>query len=310
MFSKIFNIFVLFQLASDSLVFGKVLDIPLEKTISQLADKLNTFQVLKPVNFTPPHSWAKKAGLFESDIRVNFAGNPLNQELRDSTLFSVFDNDMFSTGWIITAILEADLYGKGAPSFDAGRLQLELDTLNDYKNKDDLNLNQTLVRTFWPQTLNATSGEWFQEPINIRNVVNIAQNLLNDVPFAEIEKVLKKLNLTKLLDLIKQLDNPGVFSLLLDAFCIPPDFDDTYLNLGIGATLSQVADKYPKAYGSWLSGNSDVDGLIKLTTRYAYRPFDSDLNRNTIDPRTYFYARNFIQEAFDNQASLGLITTW
>ena len=300
---------LLFLFANVKTTSSSLSEPPLESILLKLAEKINSYQTLKAVNFTPPFSWAKKAGLFESDIRVNFVGNPTLQKLRNSAWTSVFDNDMFSTGWIITAILEADLYGKGAPKFDADRLELALDTIGKYKNQNDPSMNQSLIRTFWPQVFNSSSGYWFQQPINIRDVVIIAQRyILNVIPFKKIEWILKYFKLNNLLDWIERFKNSP--STILDAFCIPPDFDDTYLNLGIGATLSKVADIYPEAYGSWLSGNSDVDELIKLTTRYAYRPFDSDLNRNTIDPRTYFYARNFIQEAFDNQASLGLITTW
>ena len=56
--------------------------------------------------------------------------------------------------------------------------------------------------------------------------------------------------------------------------------------------------------------NSDVEHLIDVTTKYAYRPFDSDINKNTIDPRTYFWSRNFIQQAQTDKQPLSLITTW
>ena len=44
--------------------------------------------------------------------------------------------------------------------------------------------------------------------------------------------------------------------------------------------------------------------------KYAYKPFDSNINSNIIDPRTYFFARHFIQDAYTKNQSISLITTW
>jgi hypothetical protein len=50
--------------------------------------------------------------------------------------------------------------------------------------------------------------------------------------------------------------------------------------------------------------------LIDSFIKYAYKPFDSNLNSNIIDPRTYFFARSFIQDAYSKNQSISLITTW
>jgi hypothetical protein len=68
-----------------------------------------------------------KIGLFRSDIRINGAGNPFVQEIRSGSVARVFDNDMFSSGWIITVLLEANLYGTGAPQLDETNLRLALE---------------------------------------------------------------------------------------------------------------------------------------------------------------------------------------
>ncbi len=105
--------------------------------------------------------------------------------------------------------------------------------------------------------------------------------------------------------LIAEVDNDA-----LNAFCIPPDFDDTYLNLGLGATLSNLKNQYPKVYNSWLSNNTEINRLAEVTSKYAYRPFDLDLDKNVIDTRTYFWSREFIYEAQSAGQPLALITTW
>lgn len=276
---------------------------PLDDLINRLADKVNSFQVLKEQNYSPPFKWAEKRGLFKSDIRVNVFGNPLVQEIRNGELTAVFDNDMFSTGWILTTMLEATLYGKGAPDLDPKRLQMALETIGSYRDHDEKNAEKSIIRTFWPQIVNETDGIWYQQPINIRNIaLNIAK-----IPFDKIENVLRFLKLDKLADAV---DNFKEVGKLADEFCIPPDFDDTYLNLGLGATLYRLESVYPKAYTSWLANNTEVARLAEVTSKYAYRPFDTDFNKNIIDTRTYFWIRGFLQEAQANNQSLALITTW
>jgi hypothetical protein len=80
----------------------------------------------------------------------------------------------------------------------------------------------------------------------------------------------------------------------------------------MGATLDTKKIKmiFPGTVQSWLNNNTDVQSLIDATVKYAYRPFDSDPNKNLIDPRTYFYARHFIQDAYKNNQPLALVSTW
>ena len=96
--------------------------------------------------------------------------------------------------------------------------------------------------------------------------------------------------MTKLKKFIENIHSSGdELAGLQKVFCIPPDFDDTYLNLGLGATLSKLKYQYPKTYTNWLQNNSNIDHLVEITVKYAYEPFSNDLNKNLIDPRTYFY---------------------
>ena len=111
--------------------------------LNELFDKVISYQVLKEQNYTPPFKWAEKLGLFRSDIRVNLAGNPIVQEIRSGKIAKIFDNDMFSSGWILTVLLEASLYGSGAPKLDESNLKLALEgklcnCLNSSKKSDFL----------------------------------------------------------------------------------------------------------------------------------------------------------------------------
>ena len=278
--------------------------IPIEMIMNKLLEKVQSYQVVEERKFKPPFNWAKNLGLFKSEIRMNLYGMEFLRDFRDSDLSSVFDNDMFSTGWILTALLEANLYGKGAPITDQNRLILALEAIGKFNNKNDENARYSLVRTFWSQVFDEKSQFWYQEPINIRNVaLDLAK-----FPFRSIACVLKLLKLKELGKIFEEIANETYG--FADVFHIPPDFDDTYLNLGLGSTLSKVSDIYPTAIASWLANNTNVDHLIEITEKYSYDPFNDDLNKNLIDPRTFFYARKFIQEAGTKNDSIKLITTW
>ena len=71
MLKNLVSILCLLQLVSSF----KEKEEPLNVLIGKLADKINSFQVLKPLNASPPFHWYEKKGLFRSDIRLNFAGN-------------------------------------------------------------------------------------------------------------------------------------------------------------------------------------------------------------------------------------------
>ena len=275
--------------------------------LDDLLTRVNQYQVLKPQNYSPPFKWAEKLGLFRSDIRINLVGNEVVAEIRNSDATGIFDNDMFSSGWILTALFESILYGTGADMFDEKRLELAINAIEDYHNRNDEKEGVDIpIMTFWPQAYNSTYDIWQSTPINIRNLV------LNfeDLPWVELENILHLLKLDKLAQYIQNL--LGSFDSYLNAFQIPADFDDTYLNIGLGSALFKLQDIYPNGFSLWNknSQNQNIKVLIDHTLKYAYKPFDSNLNSNIIDPRTYFFARSFIQEALSKNQSLSLITTW
>lgn len=187
---------------------------------------------------------------------------------------------------------------------DASKVELAFRAIGSYNDRNQKYALKTLIRTFWPQSYNSTYNIWQQQPINIRNLVYNFDVL----PIEEIEKVLKFFKLEKLISYLDDLKNGGLK--LIDVFSIPPDYDDTYLNLGLGATLYKLRDQYKTLYAEWANNNTDINGLVDATVKYAYQPFEKDISKNTIDTRTYFFARPFVQEAAKNSQPVSLITTW
>ena len=58
-----------------------------------------------------------------------------------------------------------------------------------------------------------------------------------------------------------------------------------------------------------MSNNTNITSAIAALKRYAYKPFSSSLDSNAIDPRTYYYARKFLQQ-FVGFEEISLVSTW
>ena len=91
---------------------------------------------------------------------------------------------------------------------------------------------------------------------------------------------------------------------------IPPDFDDTFVNLGLGSLLAEVKQDFPASHAQWLSQNTNVTSVFDALKKYAYRPMSDNDAVNVIDCRTYFYLRYFLEEAKKNQEDIALVPTW
>ena len=96
----------------------------------------------------------------------------------------------------------------------------------------------------------------------------------------------------------------------LHAFLIPPDFDDTFVNLGIGSLLTEVKDDFPASHAQWLSQNTNLTTIFDAVKRYAYRPLSDNNATNTVDSRAYFYLRYFLEDAVSKKQDVALIPTW
>ena len=94
---------------------------------------------------------------------------------------------------------------------------------------------------------------------------------------------------------------------ITQAFCIPGDFDDTFVNIGLGALLKQYTHISKAPYKAWLQDNPTISEATAALKEYAYKPFSKEIDCNTIDPRTYFYTRDFLLQASD---PLALVATW
>ena len=79
------------------------------------------------------------------------------------------------------------------------------------------------------------------------------------------------------------------------------------MNIGLGSLLKQYSSVSSEPYQQWKLNNPSISEVIPYLKRYAYRPFSQEQDSNSIDPRTYFYAREFLLQASE---PLALIPTW
>lgn len=91
------------------------------------------------------------------------------------------------------------------------------------------------------------------------------------------------------------------------AFHIPPDFDDTFVNIGLGSLLKEIPG-YSDLFAKWQSTNSNLTSVLHALKRYAYRPHSNNTRVNTIDPRTFFYLHKFL--AATNKTDAAFVPTW
>jgi hypothetical protein len=95
---------------------------------------------------------------------------------------------------------------------------------------------------------------------------------------------------------------------MLDAFFIPPDFDDDAVNIGLGSVLSAYGhNSIP--FQMWKTNNKNFTQVFSSLKKYAYRPF-TDGDTSVIDPRTYFYLREFLQALKVEQHPVAFVPTW
>ncbi|CAC5386437.1 unnamed protein product [Mytilus coruscus] len=265
------------------------------QTVQYLSYEVEKLQIKTNTHGTPPFSWQKDQGLYPSHVKLNFHGELQIAEIRE--LFKVFDNNMFATAWISSCLIEASMYGIG-PVPKAEQIQLSLKAIGKYHDRNRPYNNS--IMTFWSQVYNEGNRTWESAPKNLLDLFD----LTNKFPSKLLEDFLKLIGLKDVEEVIeKLLKEKDIF---LRAFHIPPDFDDTFVNIGFGSLLKE--SQFTDLYKEWTTLNTNVTSAFTALKKYAYRPFSPDTNQNSIDPRTYFYLRNFLTENLTKTAAL--VPTW
>lgn len=270
-----------------------------QSTVEAIFKKVKSLQVKEDVPFRKPLFWEKHKGMYESDVKEYFHGKEDLYLFRK--MFRVYDDNMFATAWITSCLLETFRYGNG-PKPSEDQIMSAILSIREYHNKN-VDFANSLM-TFWPQKYNNTYRAWQSYPRNLRHLLDFAAT----VNGTELDKILDKLGLHDIAEIMDHLlsMNDG----LKHVFMIPPDFDDTFVNLGLGALLAEVKQDFPESHAQWKSQNTNLTSIYDALKKYAYRPMSKRDAVNSIDCRTYFYLRFFLEKAEENKEDIALVPTW
>jgi hypothetical protein len=254
--------------------------------------------------FFPPFSWQKLSGIYPSYVKLNFVGPPTAQLMRD--LIGIYDNNGFVTMWILQIMLEAHKFGVLTVTDEVILYGLNL-TLG-FKERDDD--DETPTQDFWQEVI--VNGTYQQYPVNVAGPIQLIQPVA-----AMLQKWCN--NSPAICPIVEPfVQFAASLTDFLSAFGIPADFDDSGVNLSLGALLNELRDQMPESWALWNGSkpNRTPKGLMDKFLLYAYRPFSTDIDQNSIDPRTYFWLRAFLAQEQTRAEEAGLtpnlmlITTW
>ncbi|GFS15835.1 hypothetical protein ElyMa_006780600 [Elysia marginata] len=267
--------------------------------IHKLYDLIIKQQTKEDVPLKLPLQLYRKKGVFSSDVKLYFHGTPEFAEAR--RLMNLFDNNMFATAWVTSSLLEAYHFGD-SPKPSEEDILLALSSFQVHQDKNKPYANSAM--TFWPQSFDSSVNYWQSAPVNLV----AAFDMVSKLPLNLTMEAMKLIGLGDMAKYVKEIvDSKDMY---LQAFHIPPDFDDTFVNIGLGSLIFQMKDEFPNAWDMWSKLNANVTSVFDDLKKYAYRPFSKDSLANYIDPRSYYYMRHFLDDAALKGEDLALVTTW
>lgn len=267
--------------------------------VQKLFEMVAKEQAQKDIPLVPLEHFYRKKGVYGSYIKQNWHGSLQLAEARRA--LGIPDNNMFTTAWVTSSLVEAFL-NSGGPKPSDDQLLFALESFRDHHDLNK-NYNNSLM-TFWNMVYNKNDSFYQSSPYNMLELFNLTDQL----PMSVIEDLLTKIGLGKFANIIKEII--GGKNAYLHAFQIPPDFDDTFVNLGLGSVLCAAKSDFPAACETWQKQNTNITTVFDALRKYAYRPFSNDSNVNSIDPRTYLWLRKFLDLAKQQGKNVTIVPTW
>ena len=276
--------------------------------IQKLYAKISTSQIKSTTPFDPPFSWYDFSGLYPSNIHINFHGPPIATLARNDV--KIPDSNVFVTLWVTSILLELD--NTGTISYSPTELNNAINAIVDFKDKN-FNVSQNAFN-FWKQKLKNKNVLWETNPENLLGIINEDLSV-----FENIKNILTDLDLEFLWPYIQSILNELPFGSTAQmkemkaAFRIPGDFDDTSLGLGLAVDLYNYRNKFPEAFNNWNKtlGAGTLSEIFQMYVEKSYKPFSKDTNQNSIDPRTYYFMRDFLAlQKLQGNFNLTVATTW
>ncbi|GFO39806.1 hypothetical protein PoB_006631100 [Plakobranchus ocellatus] len=267
--------------------------------IQQLFDLVQKSQVQEGSTFIPFYSFYEQKGTFPSYMKGNFHGTIDQALMRQRMKF--FDNNVFSTCYALTLLLEAFSHG-GAPQPSEEQMLLGIDSFLDYQDKNRP-YNHSIF-SFWPLKYDPIKRFWHANPANTLPYLDIIKYL----PVETVAKILSFFGLRDIDEFLEDFNSDREENKKL--LFLPPDHDTSIVHLAFGATLKNLQATFPHAWQVWDARNPKRISVFEAFKHYSYRPFSNDDDANSIDPRSYFYLRHFLDHARAKGNDVALITTW
>jgi hypothetical protein len=307
------------------------------ESLNILFKKISNSQSRSDVTFRSlPPRFSEIKGLYSSYIHLNFQDkdNSLFGKISRTDL-AALDMNMFVTNFVLCSLIESLPFSSQLQKNDEfkSNLNIALEALNLFRDKNYI--DSIPVYNFWKQE--NINGTWSQTPDTMVNLVEMAPHFSET--FINFLKTIKLDNFANFLEVFE-----GMCQIFKVVFRIPPDTDDTSVNMALTGMLYKLNQTnffdsnlkklnfnqnneeknllLKNTVNSWFKNNSDYASLFQVLKTKAYRPFInsnfsttnfSQIKNNysdVIDTRTYFVIRGFLEEKFSHQKDLILPTTW
>lgn len=256
-----------------------------------------------------PIGFGHDQGRFQNNIHINLNGPPPMTKARRDV--ATPDNNMFVTTFVMDSLYTVDdLFFSSPSAVSPGPVQPLSDgsmasaLQSCLSNHDHYHPSSAPIFGFWPQKLIATMEGfvWKQWSINLAGPARDGKFVI-DV----LRIMFDMIGLGPLYNkIVGQLET--LFDKMLFRFSIPADADDTSTLLALTRQVYLQRQRSPWAWATWSDSGFDINEAFSIYGKYAYCPASSDPLANSIDPRSYFWARPFLNSLSDPEACV--VTTW
>jgi hypothetical protein len=161
---------------------------------------------------------------------------------------------MFVSSFVLYGLLEAQ--SLGTIQIDDHKFSSSLESITQFRDK---NLPDGIPQyLFWPQTY--VNGTWSAKSVNLIKVIDMSPSF----PSSWNDWLIKH--------------GLGIFTMvkkLADFFCIPPDNDDSGVNLALLGLMKETNSSHFSFFNSF---NYKKLEFYNRVLKYAYRPFETNFS--------------------------------
>ncbi|KAN0025338.1 hypothetical protein ACTFIU_003599 [Dictyostelium citrinum] len=242
------------------------------------------------------NDWEYINGSFPMFLNVNFSGNEVMNEARRK--ISIPDQSGFLTNFVLQCLIEGENYGY----YSLNKMVVEraITSLFEFYDK---NFIDSCIVGFHSQYYDEKEKIYVKNPKNIEQFYKNFSNITN-------EKLSSLFNIDENLILKLRNELKYLSSKNNTTFSLPADFDSTYSNVQIGYLIKGLNKNcYKSINEKWDSFNDkcNKEGLLNYLIKYSFTPFSNNPNNNSIDPRCYYYLKDFINDSINVKKRKGFV---